>query len=296
MRIPESRFWGIAGAIFWILALGPYLRVLGEQIRIPLPYLLLHNYLPFFSLTGVPMRFDVMLKFCMAILASYAVRDLIRVYLPGVDDRRKSYRHHETDRAKLIKQTWRTSGREILFVTIIGILICVEYLPLPYTTNRVDVPQFYRQMAKDPDEYGVIDTAVYGPSRPSRSHTLYYATIHKKPIVGGYISRSPKRALRFLEETPIIATLINGKPALPTNQVDDALSTLAAYNIRYVITHNNEHRAFLEELLRLEKIHDLDGIKVYDCRRRIKTVNDKAKALEGSENLQLRESLIDRGK
>ncbi len=258
VRIPGSRFWAIAGAIFWIFALGPYLRVMGKQIQIPLPYLLLHNYVPLFSFTGVPERFDVMLKFCMSILAGYAVLELIQIYFPGINDWLNYQHDAEVNPAQAVEKNWQVSGIELVFVAIVGLLICVEYLALPYTTTQVNVPQFYRQMANESDKYAVIDV-------PSNALTLYYATIHQKPIVGGYISRPPRKALDFLDETPIISTLMRGKPAPPSDQINDALLQLMEYNIRYIITHNDRHRAFLEEVLSLPKVYDAEGIKVYRC-------------------------------
>jgi len=213
IRIPKCRFWGITGAIFWLLALGPYPLVMGHLIRIPLPYLFFHKYFPFFSFTGFPARFDIMIIFCMAILAAYALRNLTR------DLHKKK-----------------------LFVSIVGIIICVEYLAVPIHTTKIDVPMFYRQIASDAEDYGIIDI-------PSNSLTLYYATIHKKPIVGGYISRTPATALRFLKEFRVTA------------------STLSKYNIRYIVIHNETYpklRAYLEDKMNLRKVYDREGIKVFE--------------------------------
>ncbi|MCZ6679477.1 MAG: hypothetical protein O7E52_19785 [Candidatus Poribacteria bacterium] len=287
VRIPQSHFWGVAGAFFWLMALGPYLTVAGAQIRFPLPYLLFHNYLPFFSFAGVPGRFDVMLKFCMAILTAYAVFDLIAIYLPGTNEWLSFYPHPETERARLIQVHWRMSGLEILSVTLTGILICAEYLAIPYATTTVDVPQYYRQLADDPDEYGVIDL-------PTGPLTLYYATIHKKPIVGGHVSRLPQKASDFLEETPIIATLMRGGTPPPSDQIDDALAMLGEYNIRYVITHNDQHQPFLEDVLMLMNVYDQEGIKVYDFRHREVSSDDGSASDDdkASEDREVEESNV----
>ncbi len=79
---------------------------------------------------------------------------------------------------------------------MVSALVVVEYLAVPYVQTEVPVSEFYHEMARDEDVYGVIDI-------PSRAVTLYLATIHKKPLVGGYVSRPSQEALNFLNETPV---------------------------------------------------------------------------------------------
>lgn len=70
-----------------------------------------------------------------------------------------------------------TPHRLHIVVAVIGILICIEYLALPFKTTQVDVAQFYKELAKDTDKHTLIDI-------PLNTRTLYFATIHEKPIVG----------------------------------------------------------------------------------------------------------------
>ena len=247
----RCRFWAVAGLIFFVMALGPYPHIGGKQFSIPLPYLLFHRYIPFISFTGVPERFDIMLKLCMSVLVGYGITNLNEIILSAFRNRTRS---------RSIKTIRRgTATVKIVFNGILAVLIGLEYLAVPYVTTKIEVPSFYRQMATDPKNYGVIDI-------PSRPVTLYMATIHQKSLVGGYVSRPSLKALSFLDQTPIISTLMRGKPAPPSKLSQTlATSVFADFNIRYIITHNDQHLQFLEDILQLPVVRRADGITVYDC-------------------------------
>ena len=247
----RCHLWAVAGLIFFIMTLGPYLHVGGKQFSVPLPYLLFHRYMPFISFTGVPERFDIMLKLCMSVLVGYGITNLNEIILSACRNQMRS---------RSIKTIRRgTATVKIVFNGILAVLIGLEYLAVPYVTTKIEVPSFYRQMATDPENYGVIDI-------PSRPVTLYMATIHQKSLVGGYVSRPSLKALSFLDQTPIISTLMRGKPA-PSSKPARTLETsvFADFNIRYIITHNDQHLQFLEDILQLPVVHRADGITVYDC-------------------------------
>ena len=247
----RCHLWAVAGFIFFVMALGPYLHVGGKQFSIPLPYLLFHRYIPFIAFTGVPERFDIMLKLCMSVLVGYGIINLNEIILSAFKNQMRS-------RSITTMRRGATTVK-IVFNGILALLIGLEYLAIPYVTTKIEVPSFYRQMAKDTEHYGVIDI-------PSRSVTLYMATIHQKSLVGGYVSRPSLKALSFLDQTPIISTLMRGKPAPPSKLAQTlATSVFADFNIRYIITHNDQHLQFLEDILQLPVVHRADGITVYDC-------------------------------
>ena len=233
IRYRDARFWGIAGLFAVIMALGPYLRVMGKQYRIiPLPYQLFHNYLPFFSFTGVPERFDIMLKFCLAIISAYAVGGI----------------YNRLSNVKV----------RAIFIALTSVLVMMEYLAIPYVTTKVEVSEFYYEMAQDEDVYGVIDI-------PSGAVTLYLATIHKKPLVGGYVSRPSERALNFLSETAVIKDLMVGGKTESEDIAKTATEIFAKYNIRYIITHNNNYRDFIEKGLGLKVHYEDKLIRAYSA-------------------------------
>ena len=164
----HCHFWAVAGLIFFVMALGPYPHIGGKQFSIPLPYFLFHRYIPFFSFTGVPERFDIMLKLCMSVLAGYGITNLNEIILSTFKNKIRS--------KSTTTVRWGTATIKIVFTGILAVLTCFEYSAIPYVTTKIEVSSFYRQMATDPKNYGVIDI-------PSQPVTLYMATIHQKSLV-----------------------------------------------------------------------------------------------------------------
>ena len=150
----RCHFWAVAGLIFFVMALGPYPHIGGKQFSIPLPYFLFHRYIPFFSFTGVPERFDIMLKLCMSVLAGYGITNLNEIILSTFKNKIRS--------KSTTTMRWGTATIKIVFTGILAVLICFEYSAIPYVTTKIEVSSFYRQMATDPKNYGVIDI----PSQP----------------------------------------------------------------------------------------------------------------------------------
>jgi len=135
----------------------------------------------------------------------------------------------------------------------------MEYLAIPYVTTKVDVSQFYYEMAKDEDVYGVIDI-------PSGAVTLYLATIHQKPLVGGYVSRPSQKALDFLSDTPVIKDLMGYGKTESDNLTKISRDIFSRYNIRYIITHSDAYKDFLERELNLKVHYEDKLIRVYNTR------------------------------
>jgi len=236
VRLRASRFWGWTALVFATLALGPYPHFLGQLYEIPLPYWVLHRFVPLFDLSGVPTRFTIMVILCLAILVGYFLADWLR--------------------------NGRASTRvKSAAIAAVAIGIAAEYLAVPFrTVESLDVPPFYRETAQDPEQYGIMDI-------PSRPLTLYFATIHGKPVVGGYVSRPSVSALQYLENTPIISTLMTGRP-LPSAPDVGALAraVFREANIRYIVSHDGAHADLLSNVLGFPVVDTRGGIQVYDTR------------------------------
>jgi hypothetical protein len=69
-RSPEGALW-IVAATAAVLASGPYLTLPGG-LRLPLPYVALHDWVPGFSSLRVPIRFVIIVAACLAALAGFA--------------------------------------------------------------------------------------------------------------------------------------------------------------------------------------------------------------------------------
>ncbi len=151
--------WSSVGGIFFVLALGPVLRVAGTAVAYGnlVPYVLLGRALPFLSLSGVPARMTAMVIIAAAILTAFALKEL------AVDFPRRRW-------------------------VVIGLLAVVvfESWPARIVTTTVDVPPYVTTLAALPNDGGVLDLLKTGAG-----FQLYYQTIHDKPISFGYLARLP---------------------------------------------------------------------------------------------------------
>ncbi|MDD4254484.1 MAG: hypothetical protein PHP59_03820 [Methanofollis sp.] len=215
----EVQFWTISAVSFSLLSLGPMLSINGEtqfsvfNTTVPLPHLLLYYLIPFLDNCRTTGRFYVIAALAFAVLAGYGI-------------------------AELLKR--RTLKKDVLVVLIAGVVI-FEYLCVPYPTSYVDQPEFYREIARDNENYALLEipaTTNYGAGIKIE----YYQTIHGKPIVGGQVARTPSGARSFEMNTPIISDLTYLKDIqdiISEDKSDIAGSVLSYYNIRYIVIHKN---------------------------------------------------------
>jgi hypothetical protein len=239
-KLGEASFWIWLATFFFILSLGPILHIMGRthftvfDVTVPLPYLILY-YIPAIQIARVPSRLVVMLMLSLAVLAGYGLKELLK-HING----------------KLLS---RISKKDII-VLILSFLVIFEFMVIPYQTAKVTVPEFYKQFASDKEDNAIMevpfkqDVYVF-----SVSDYMYYQTIHEKRLVGGYLSRTPKYASDFVENTPIVSDYWNLHPTSDILNQDLAKigsSLLDYYNIRYVIIHKQElnqtELAYIENL------------------------------------------------
>jgi hypothetical protein len=143
--------------------------------------------------------------------------------------------------AYLIHRLPRWRGR-ITAVAIAAIL--VESWPQPWPEERLrPMPEFYRQIAREDELYGVLDIPIkLLPSSSAyvmySSHYQMYQMRHQKGIAAGYLARTYARH-------PLFPCLFSFGPSLPDVLVDgepvncyaDARVELARHGYRYVVWH-----------------------------------------------------------
>ncbi len=151
--------WSSIIVVFFLLALGPVLRVAGAPLWSSklMPYTLLGHALPFLAMSGVPARMSAMVVLGTAILSAFALRELWR----------------------------RFPRRQLLTLGLLGIIV-FEALPAPIVTTTIQVPDYVKVLAGLPNDGGVLDLLKTGAG-----FQLYYQTIHDKPISFGYLARLP---------------------------------------------------------------------------------------------------------
>lgn len=164
----EARLWLALAAINLLLALGPTLTLGGQTVRWPggqpvrLPYAYLID-LPLVRIARVPARLSVLVSLCLAVLAAYGARELLRRLPP--------------------RRAWALLGA--------ATLVCaVEYLPVALPQGQpLEVPAYFDELRADARPFGIFELPL-APRPSAQAARMYYQTIHGKAIYGGYLSRA----------------------------------------------------------------------------------------------------------
>ncbi len=261
-REATVRFWAVSAGVFFLLCLGPSLRLNGADIGLPLPFLLMQR-LPFFKGNRYPSRYSVLLVLSLAVLVGYAVFWVL--------NRVPSKRH-----------TLRFT-----FYTLLLAFLSFEHLSIPLPLSDMRVPEVYRAIAAEPGDFAVLEVPlawrngfrITGTLHPAFMYAQFYQTVHHKRALGGNTSRNPEFKFQYFTEAPVINTLI----ALETgHEVDEAAlqgdkalapEVLRFLGVRYIVVHAlrtddpqvTPERAipYVEATMPVEKFYTQGNIVVY---------------------------------
>jgi len=202
-RKKEIRFWVFSSIIFFILALGPYLHIDGVT-SIKLPYLLLY-YVPFFKMLSVPWRIEVMLMLSLTVLSAFTL--------------------------KVIFEKFRLKKSSYHLLILIFFLIFFEYIffgKYSFLNNNLmsmNVPKIYYELAKDKDNYVIIELPNFLDIFALRY--AYHQTIHEKRITNAIpISYISPYSERFMDNIELI---------IQNNDTENLEKILRHNNIRYIV-------------------------------------------------------------
>ncbi|MDE3091619.1 MAG: hypothetical protein KGJ80_19790, partial [Chloroflexota bacterium] len=233
-KVPQARIWGIFGAIFVLLTLGPDLRVNGSAISAPfLPFNLLLE-IPFIKGNRYPSRWSVMVTLALAVMVGYGVAWLFR---------------------KLEGTRQKAVGRKpIVFAAFCLVLsaFLFEHLSIPLSLSNFQIPDAYKTIAQDKGDFTVLELPLAWRNGFRMTGTLdqammfeqWYQTEQQHPILGGNTSRNPELKFQYFTEAPVINSII----AIETGHtLDDATlqrdrelapAVLRFFGVRYVVWHS----------------------------------------------------------
>ncbi|MFQ6010362.1 MAG: hypothetical protein ACE5J7_04565 [Candidatus Aenigmatarchaeota archaeon] len=123
-------------------------ELLNNFIGVPLPYLLLYLYFPFFSVLRSPSRFLSVLTLIIALFCAFSVKELNKKY----------------------KKAW----------IVISVLVLLESFVILTPLISSEVPQIYHEIAKEEGDFAIMEAPFYAHSK-----FMFYQTVHGKKIVGG---------------------------------------------------------------------------------------------------------------
>jgi hypothetical protein len=216
-RRQRAGFWALSLLVFFILALGPVLHVGGQPVSVlgialPLPYIVLYRLLPFIRLSRSISRFDVMVMLSLAVLAGLGVG-----WLGGWVARRLGGRGNG-----------RLGGWAVGWLA--GALICFEFLAVPYPMTEVEVPSFYRQVAREPGDFVLMEL----PMNWDRPIHIFNQVYHGKKVIAAYFGKP--NPLSVVEKTPVLQHFRYLGPDIIAQDISEiGISVLASFNVRYVI-------------------------------------------------------------
>jgi hypothetical protein len=213
-----ARFWGLSVLVFGVLALGPVLHI-GGSTRfggvgpIPLPYALLHNAIPLLRISRSVSRFDVVVMLSLAVLAAIGLNWLL----------------------SQIQETGYNKYVQGLAAAGALILVGLEFWVAPYPMSPPETQPFHSQLAQEPGAFAVMDV----PLDWDRPANLLYQTVHEKPIISGYTSRT--NPLSPVWRTPVLQTFRYLGPDINVSDARALAPTvLTDLNVRYVVIHKSD--------------------------------------------------------
>jgi hypothetical protein len=178
------RVWIAITATFALLALGPFVHVVGFNTHIPGPWALA-RYLPLIRLARAPGR--------MAIVAMLGLSVLFAAAVSHLGDR------------------W--PRRRTLLLSSLAILMVFELCPAPRPLYSAAVPLFYARIGDDPADVRLLELPVGvrdGTSSVGNftARSQYFQTVHGKPLIGGYLSRVSRKRVAEVRQEPMLDALI----------------------------------------------------------------------------------------
>lgn len=245
-RRSDIRFWAVSAFAFFILTLGPSLRVNGADTGIPLPFRIFQE-LPFFKGNRYPSRFGVLMVLSLGVVAGWGAAWL-----------------------------WQRLARRrsLLAPAVVGLITAVfilEHVSVPLPLSDLSLPRAYAALMEDAGEAAngshppaLLDLPIAwrngfritGIMHPIFMYAQFYQTAHQLPLLGGNTSRNPEHKFQYFTEAPVLNSLIalEGGHVLPAEVIagdrQTAPEVLRFLNIRYIMLHKPTAGAALEEYVR----------------------------------------------
>jgi hypothetical protein len=177
------RQWVVIGLVFFVWALGPHLMVFGINTGMILPQALLH-YVPIIANARIPGRAIVVVYLALAVLGAITAAE------------------------------WRGGSRHgLLILVLVWLVVAADYLPAPFPLTALDRPEIYETL-RDRREHGAVCELPLGIRDGFGEHgsfddrVLFYQTIHRRPLVGGFVARLPRAVTAAYDADPLLAGLL----------------------------------------------------------------------------------------
>jgi hypothetical protein len=240
----EARRWWFVLGVFAVWMLGPILTIWGFDTGVRLPQILA-RFVPVVSNARMPGRGMVVVYLAMGVLVALRLAQTSRAGGP-----------------------WSRPAWQWLLVG----LLAFEYADAPIALTPLDPPPVYTVLAGAPPgavcevPFGIGDGL--GGVGSQERRTLWYATLHGHPMVGGYIGRLPPGTLDAYLHTPVVGELLALSPGPEDVPPGDPGQPIASgpTPCRYVVVDRGRTPAPLMAFVRslpLERLASDDAHDLY---------------------------------
>jgi hypothetical protein len=169
--------WAVGLAGFLALSLGGRLRLAGDVYDVPLPYSLVSWMRPIQAVRG-PNRFNLVARPFLAMACAWGLA-------AAIDALR---------------------GRRVALGLVP--LVMLDYLSIPYPTQRLEESAFFRKLARA-KRGALIELPL---DRGAGKIAMRSQTVHGRPIAGGMVARLPPSARRYIQSSSLLRALEGGAP------------------------------------------------------------------------------------
>lgn len=248
-RIPRTQrvWWSMVCALFFLIALGPRLNILGWRTAVPMPYAII-DQLPIFSAVRVVARAAVMSNIALAVLLGWVV----------------------ALQPKRLSLTWLVAG-----------FIMVEFLFIPVPLQSAKISPAYDVVSMWPGsalveipvatDYASASSALYATLRHGKD-SLANIALERGQVPNEATKARALPSLRYLLYLKS-ADLIQGRPDFFNQSLAETLPDVLRYvQASTIMVHTNylssqqniSLQKFLERDVRLEPVL-VDDVRLYDA-------------------------------
>jgi hypothetical protein len=162
---------------------------------------------------------------------------------------------------------------------LLGALVILEYLWLPFPTRKVELSPYYERLARESGAGAVLDIPF--SADPRSVNNMLAQTVHGRKIAGGYLSTTPPEALAAIRDDPTLSRLEGFNPSFRRG-VDAA--RLRSLGFERAILHKYRARASLLERQAASDPRDLFHRKILSHDRGLtdRTIAEARRAFEAA--------------
>jgi hypothetical protein len=223
LRRKKIKFWFFSSLVFLLLSLGHTLHIYNHSYYSKwLPYNLLYTHVPLLQIGRTPCRFSLMVTLCLIVFSSYGLTRFFNLSTPP--DKKLS------DLKNFFKGFLSRKGIPLVVMT----LACLEFIVLPTTLIKVEIPECYQNIKDTPGEFAILEIpASFSGMGIIGNLYMFYQTVHEKKMVDGYLTRHSPNSTDFLQE------LFPEENVMLDSTFRDKL---AQSNVKQVIFHEYQRR------------------------------------------------------